>query len=87
MGEGRGVRAWGVLLVAMVKKMTTLDTTASASCDQKLIQPMRLHAHRQLALRQAWCTLDLACKKLSAVAKLHRLLQASQGHTCHKRSR
>ena len=36
------LRACGVL-VDTVKKMTTLETTARASCDQKLIQLMRLH--------------------------------------------
>jgi len=34
----------GSELVVTVKKMTTLDTTASASCAQKLTQPMRLRA-------------------------------------------
>ena len=37
----RGLRTCGVL-VPTVKKMTTLETTARASCDQKLIQLMRL---------------------------------------------
>ena len=40
----RGLRTCGVL-VPTVKKMTTLETTARASCDQKLIQLMRLANH------------------------------------------
>ena len=48
----RGLRTCGVL-VPTVKKMTTLETTARASCDQKLIQLMRL---RFAAPRQVQCS-------------------------------
>ena len=47
-------RVWALrtcgVLVHTVKKMTTLETTARASCDQKLIQLMRLRvAHPRQA--------------------------------------